>query len=616
MPDDPLPSSLPGQPSSPGPVRENPTEPLTSAHTLPPTAPSADIDRPPLPRLPGYEVLEEIARGGMGVIYRARQVSLDRTVALKMMLAGSLAGPDELARFRTEAEAVARLEHPHIVRVYDFGTHEGLPFFAMEYVAGGSLKDRLARERLGPREAIALVATLARAMHHAHQADIIHRDLKPANILLRGASTPLITDFGLAKRLGGAGDATATGVVMGTAPYMAPEQASGRPREVGPATDVWALGIILYELLAGHPPFEGSSTLEVLVQVVSQPHVPPSRRHPGLPLALDAICSRCLAKEPAQRYPDAGALAEALEQFLGNTAASAPHTAGCEVLQEVRHSGPMTLYRARELATGGMVALRVIDLEACGDLEVRAAAIRAAMLVGQLRHPHVAPLQSVGERHGRLVLQREWAGSTLADQLGSRPWAVEEAVGLTEALAGALDHAHRQGVLHRAVRPSNVLLAPEGGPWLADFQPPGYPEAARDTHVGATRLPPEQLAGGASATVAADLYALGVLLYELLTGRHPYQGTRTTVLLYQMKVGPPPPSQLRPGVAPAVDALCLRCLQADPRERPSSAASLAAELGRFLHPDGPVSSRGPGPRPAWRRWFGWLRRARPAPPDE
>jgi serine/threonine protein kinase len=627
MPDDPLPSSMPGNPPSPAPAPERSTEPVTDAQTVLPSGPVWGNERPPLPSVPGYEILEEIARGGMGVIYKARQVSLNRTVALKMMLAGSLAGPEDLGRFRKEAEAVARLEDPHIVRVYDFGTQDGMPFFTMEYIDGGSLKDRLARERVGYREAASLVATLGRAMHRAHQAGIVHRDIKPANILLRSSGTPVITDFGLAKRLGAPGDGgTATGVVMGTAPYMAPEQASGRPRDVGPHTDVWALGILLYEMLTGHPPFEAPSTLDVLVQVVSHEHVPPSRRQPGVPPALDTLCSRCLAKEPARRYPSAAALAEALDAFLIATATAQPSTAGYEVLEEVRHAGAMTLYRARESATGAAVALRVFDLEACGGPEARAAAIRTAMLVGQLRHLHIAAVQSVSERHGKLLLQREWAGGgTLADPPQRRTWAVEEAVALSEALAGALDHAHRQGVLHRALRPSNVLLGAEGKPLLADFQPPGFPEAPREPHAALSpgHLAPEQLAGGAAApTFAIDLYAVGVLLYELLTGRHPYQGTRTNVLLYQMKVGPPPPSQLRPGVPAAVDAVCLRCLQADPKERPRSAAEVAAALGRVLRPQeaGPAGGAGgkeePGGRTGWGRWFGWMRRPRPHPPGE
>ncbi len=623
MPDDPLPSSLPSNPPPPAPVPERATEPLTDAQTILPAVPGWGGDRPPLPSVPGYEIIEEIARGGMGVIYKARQVSLNRTVALKMMLAGSLAGPEDLARFRKEAEAVARLEDPHIVRVYDFGTQDGMPFFTMEYIDGGSLKDRLAHERIGCRAAASLVATLARAMHRAHQAGIVHRDLKPANILLRGSETPVITDFGLAKRLGAPGDGTATGVVMGTAPYMAPEQASGRPRDVGPHTNVWALGILLYEMLTGHPPFEAPSTLDVLVQVVSHEHVPPSRRQPGVPPALDAVCARCLAKEPARRYSTAAALAEALDAFLIATAAAQPSTAGYEVQEEVRHAGPMTLYRARELATGATVALRVFDLEACGGPEAQAAAIRTAMLVGQLRHPHIAALQSVSERHGKLLLQREWAGGTLAESTHKRPWAIEEAVALGEALAGALDHAHRQGVLHRALRPSNVLLGADGNPLLADFQPPGFPQAAREPHPTPSpgHLAPELLTRSAAApTAATDLYALGVLLYELLTGRHPYQGTRTNVLLYQMKVGPAPPSQMRPGIPPAVDAVCLQCLQADPKERPGSAATVAAALGRVLGPNqadspgAPEEKEAPEGRSGWTRWFGWMRRSKHPPP--
>jgi serine/threonine protein kinase len=589
-----------------------------------PLAVRAGNSRPAFPCVPGYQIQEEIARGGMGVIYKAQQVSLNRTVALKMMLAGALAGPEDLSRFRKEAEALARLEHPHIVRVYDFGMQDGMPFFAMEYVDSGSLKERLRCERFGTREAASLVATLARALDYAHSAGIVHRDLKPANILLRGSGTPVITDFGLAKQMSAPGgvpsDGTATGVVLGTAAYMAPEQANGRPRDVGPHTDVWALGILLYEMLTGSPPFEGGSTLDVLVHVVSHPHVPPSQRQAGIPPALDAICSRCLAKEPNHRFRSAGELADALDNFLSTTAAAEASLVGYEILQEIRHDGPATVYRAREVATGAMVALRVIDLDACGGHEARAAAIRTAMLVGQLRHPHIAPLLSVSERQGRLFLQREWAvRGTLADPGQKRTWAVQEVIALAAALAGALDHAHRQGVVHGDVRPSNVLLGIDGKYLLADFQPPGFPQSSRDAHnarvaTGSGYLLPEVLGGGSAApTIAADLYALGIFMYELLTGRHPFQGTRTSVLLYQMKLGPAAPSQLRTGVPPEVDAICLRCLRADPKDRPSSAADVAAALGQALRSTKADAAGGAQEttststwHPRWSRWFGWM----------
>lgn len=210
----------------------------------------------------------------MGVVYKARHVALNRVVALKMILAGGHAGPDELARFRGEAEAVARLKHPHIVQVHDVGEGNGLPFFSLEFVEGGSLERKLAGTPLPPNAAAALVEKLARAMAAAHAEGLVHRDLKPANVLLTADETPKITDFGLAKKLDTAGQ-TASGAVLGTPSSMAPEQAGGKPNEIGPACDVYALGATLYECLTGRPPFKAATPVDTILQVLADEPVPP-----------------------------------------------------------------------------------------------------------------------------------------------------------------------------------------------------------------------------------------------------------------------------------------------------------------------------------------------------
>jgi hypothetical protein len=279
---------------------------------------------------PGYEVLDELGRGGMGRVLRARQIGFDRVVALKTMLAG------DTARFHTEAEAVARLQHPNIVQVFEVGEHQGKPFFSLEFCPGGSLAQKLAGRPLPPREAAALVEALARAMHYAHQQNVIHRDLKPANVLLSfcggsqnradgGAApvsdrplnevVPKISDFGLARKLDEAGQ-TLSGAVFGTPSYMAPEQASGRNKEVGPAADVWALGAILYECLTGRPPFKAATTLDTLQQLMSEVPVPPRKINAKVPRDLETICLKCLQKDPARRYPSARELADDLRRFL------------------------------------------------------------------------------------------------------------------------------------------------------------------------------------------------------------------------------------------------------------------------------------------------------------
>ena len=279
-----------------------------------------------LPAVPGYEVLREVGRGGMGIVYEAWQIGLNRPTAIKMILAGDHASPQELARFQTEAEAVGRLQHPNIVQIYEVGESKGRPYLSMEYVAGGSLGQKLQGVPLAARSAAELLETLARAMHHAHERGILHRDLTPGNVLLAEDGVPKIVDFGLAKLLG-AGPVihTQTGVVVGTPSYMAPEQAWGKTKEIGIAADVYALGAILYELLTGRPPFRAETPLETVLQVQSVDPVSPSRLQPKLPRDLATICLQCLQKEPRRRYADAGALANDLRSFLeGKTIQARP----------------------------------------------------------------------------------------------------------------------------------------------------------------------------------------------------------------------------------------------------------------------------------------------------
>jgi serine/threonine-protein kinase len=267
----------------------------------------------------GYQILETLGRGAMGVVYKARQPRLQRLVALKMILSGSHAGNEDLARFHSEAAAVAQLQHPNIVQIYEVGDDGGRPFFSLEYVDGTSLDKVAQQETLPLRAAASLIQKLALAMDYAHQRGIVHRDLKPANVLLAADGTPKITDFGLAKRFTDDSGQTRTGTVLGTPSYMSPEQAEGKPACVGPPCDVYALGAILYDLLTGRPPFRGTTPLETLDQVRTREPVPPLQLQPGLPRDLETICLKCLQKDVSQRYHSAAALAEDLGRFLDGT---------------------------------------------------------------------------------------------------------------------------------------------------------------------------------------------------------------------------------------------------------------------------------------------------------
>jgi tetratricopeptide (TPR) repeat protein len=377
------------------------TEQLVGA-SLPLPPPAAAPARPPLldiasrekeraasvpPEVAGYEILEELGRGGMGVVYKAWHKRLRRLVAIKMLTDGSGAQRQEHARLQTEAEALARLQHPNIVQVYEVGEYQGRLYLVLEHVDGGSLDRRLAGTPQPAADAALLIETLARAIHAAHQRDIIHRDLKPANILLAnaGREPPVekqpgvgpgaaladciakITDFGLAKRLDVALGQTQTGVVMGTPSYMPPEQALGQSKAVGPGADIYALGAILYEMLTGRPPFRGENVLDTLQQVLSRDPLAPRALHPKVPRDLETICLKCLEKEKTKRYPTAQALAEDLRRFRAGEAIWARPTGVVERLWRWTRRRPAI---AGLLA--GLVVVGVSGLAGVTEFAVRA----------------------------------------------------------------------------------------------------------------------------------------------------------------------------------------------------------------------------------------------------
>lgn len=288
--------------------------------------PATQITSSEFPEVPGYRILDVLGRGGMGVVYRAKQLRANREVALKMIISGISAGADERARFRIEAEAIARLQHLHIVSVFEVGEFSGRPFFSMEYCAGGSLAAKVGERSFSIRDAATLALKIAQGMAIAHEAGIVHRDLKPQNILLAADGTPKITDFGIAKRIGAAGGTdglTETGAILGTPSYMAPEQALGESKQVGPEADVYAIGAILYSLLLGRAPFVGPTPMDTMLRVIGEEPERPRISRPDIPVDLEAICLKCLEKDRRKRYSNAKELADDLARFFEGETVSA-----------------------------------------------------------------------------------------------------------------------------------------------------------------------------------------------------------------------------------------------------------------------------------------------------
>jgi non-specific serine/threonine protein kinase/serine/threonine-protein kinase len=312
----------------------------------------------PLPQFPDHEVLAVIGRGGMGVVYQARDQKLGRVVAIKTIAEGRQATADHRARFQAEAQAIARLRHPHIIAIHAVGEHDGQPYLILEFAEGGSLADRLVERPLAPAEAAALIARLAAAVHAAHCAGVVHRDLKPSNILLTAEGIPKVSDFGLAKLIDSEAGRTISGQVIGSPSFMAPEQAEGRSKQVGPAADVYAMGAILYQALTGRPPFLGQSAMETLKLVTSAEAVPPRRLRPDVPRDLETICLKCLEKEPGRRYASALTLAEDLNRYLSGRPIQARRSTPLERLVRWSHREPWLA--GTSLTAAGLAAVLAI----------------------------------------------------------------------------------------------------------------------------------------------------------------------------------------------------------------------------------------------------------------
>jgi eukaryotic-like serine/threonine-protein kinase len=576
------------------------------------------------PALTGYEILEEMGRGGMGVVYKARQISLNRLVAVKLIRDGALASDQDRTRFRIEAEAAARMTHPHIVRIYEMGEDQGRPYLAMELIEGGSLEQHLNGQPVEPRQAAELLRALALAIDHAHQRHIVHRDLKPANILLSAQSSlhsaqktgiplstehsalsilfPKITDFGLAKRLDRDSTAvTRDGTVLGTAAYMAPEQAAGRVHEIRPAVDIYALGAIFYELLTGRLPFVAETWNQTVDQVLHDQPTLPTRWNAAIPQDLETVCLKCLEKEAEQRYASAKELADDLGYYLAQQPVLAVRVSEQELLarlarkdgyhhlEEVGCGPGSVVYRAVFGPLQQPVSLKVF--KSCNTSqevwEERLQQASASWSV--LTHPHIILNQRAGWWDAMPYASTEYCPlGSLAGKLNGKPWSVQQAMALVEKLAEVVSYLHRQGVVHGNLKPSNILFAADDIPRLTDFYQLGG--LYRTTipidgpiPVGFAYLAPELIKDPlAEPGIYTDLYGLGMILYELLTGQAPFLAETLQELKEQiLTLEPVLPSQLNPKVPTALDTLCMRCLNKSPWRRYYRAYDVSARLLAF-----------------------------------
>jgi serine/threonine protein kinase len=581
------------------------------------------------PAIPGYTIIDA-HQGGMGVVYKAEQTKLKRLVALKMARGGAWVKAEDKTRFLNEAQDVASLKHPNIVPIYDFGEFEGIPYFTMEYVDGGSLAQSLIQKPMDFPEAAELLETIARAVQVVHDRQLVHRDLKPGNILLTKDGTPKISDFGLAKRLGADQNLTAAGIVMGTASYMPPEQARG-DRNIGPAADIYSLGAILYECLTGEPPFRSDNYEQTIIRVIEEDPRRPREIMTLIPPELEAVCLNCLKKDPAKRYETAAALADDLRRFLnGEPVKAGPfdigeqhaHWAlrvGYDDLDPLGKTGWSYVYCAREVKIDRRVVLHICAEPQGSPAHVRLH--RQADAMAGLTHPHLERLYVYGEQAGRAYLVLEHIdGHSISAVLRERvllpdgprnaagndpsaavavkrlpprkpfaPFAPPNAAEYVKEVALAAHSLHERGVIHGAIYPGEIRLT-EGAPKLCGFGaaqkvlPGRLPVEAVADWVRPNYQPPEQVNGEwVRLSPATDIYAIGAVLYELLTGVAPFHGrddefTRQAVL----QEIPIAPRNLNPAISSDLDRLCQRCLAKQPGDRPQSAKELADELDRYL----------------------------------
>ena len=540
-----------------------------------------------------YKVMDEIGRGSVATVYLAKDIARNQVVALKIIHPDLAKEGEFLRRFRREAQLLARLDTPHAVRVYDYGEEDGLDFIVLEYVQGKTLAATLDAE--GPLEverALDLAKQIAGCLVDTHEKGVIHRDIRPANIMLTAEGMVKVMDFGIAQ--GADLSRLTVSGVLGSPHYLSPEQAEGEGVDI--RSDIYSLGVTLFEMLTGQRPYEGENAVDILMKHLQESIPSACALKEDIPSEVDALVEKCMAKDPAHRYPMPPDLIRAIDDLLQAMGAHVRPSIGIEaaltgqtlgqyrLLEQIGRGGMATVYKGYQPALERYVAIKILPTYLAHEPDFAARFEREAKSAARLNHPHILPVYDFG-REGELnyIVMRYVEAGTLKERLG-KPLELERAVELITQIGAALDYAHRHGVVHRDVKPANVLMDEEGWPLLSDFGLARMMEASvqlTKTGVGVgtpAYMSPEQ-GQGLAVDGRTDVYSLGVVLYEMLTGRVPFEAeTPMAVVLKHITAPLPLPRQVNPSIPEAVEWVILKALAKDPDDRYATVGEMVAAL--------------------------------------